>query len=287
MSTQTLVDPATRVYRTVNPATGEVVREFAPLSDNEAEALLARAHAAYSQWRETSVAERVRLFYRFADLVEENVDELARLTTSEMGKPLRQSVAETKMVTGIFRYYAEHGEELLADEETQAPGLGRLITRREPIGVVLGIEPWNSPMYQAMRAAAPNLMLGNTVLLKPSEIVAGTTLFFDHLFAEAGFPADVFQTALVSAKQVSAYIEDRRIRGVTLTGSDGAGAAIGEQAGRNIKPVVLELGGSDAFIVLDIRRCGEGREHGRRVSAHHRWPGLRLPEADHRHRCRG
>jgi succinate-semialdehyde dehydrogenase/glutarate-semialdehyde dehydrogenase len=251
MATQTSVDPATRAYRTVNPATGEVVREFAALDDSEAEALLARAHAAYLQWRETSVAERVRLFSRFADLVEENVDELARLTTLEMGKPLRQAVRETSMVTGMFRYYAEHGEELLADEETQAPGFGRFITRREPIGVVLGIEPWNSPMYQAMRAAAPNLMLGNTVLLKPSEISAGSTLFFDHLFTQAGFPADVYQTALVSTTQVSAYIADDRVRGVTLTGSDRAGSSVGEQAGRNIKPVVLELGGSDAFIVLD------------------------------------
>ena len=251
MTTQAVTDRANRVYRTVNPATGEVVREFAPLSDDQVEALLARAHAAYLTWRETPVADRAKLFLRFAELVEANTDELARLVTLEMGKPLAQSKGEPGTVVAMFRYYAEHGEELLADEETRVPGFTTVITRREPVGVVLGIEPWNVPLYQAMRATAPNLMLGNTVLLKPSEVSAGSTLFLDRLFTEAGFPADVYQTALVSTAQVSAYIADPRVRAVTLTGSDRAGAAVGEQASRNIKPVVLELGGSDAFIVLD------------------------------------
>jgi succinate-semialdehyde dehydrogenase/glutarate-semialdehyde dehydrogenase len=251
MTTQTSADQATRVYRTVNPATGEVVREFAPLTDDQAEDLLARAHAAYLSWRQTPITERVKLFTRFAGLVEANVDELARLVTLEMGKPLAQSKGEARTAAGMFRYYATRGEELLADEEVELPGFSKAVTRREPVGVILGIEPWNGPLYQAMRATAPNLMLGNTVLLKPSEVSAGSTLFFDHLFAEAGFPADVYQTALLSMAQVSSYIEDSRIRGVTLTGSDRAGSAVGEQAGRNIKPVVLELGGSDAFIVLD------------------------------------
>jgi succinate-semialdehyde dehydrogenase/glutarate-semialdehyde dehydrogenase len=251
MATNTLAHSASNVYKTVNPATGEIVREFAKLDDDEAQALLARAHAAYLNWRETPVAERARLFLRFADLVKSNAGELARLTTLEMGKPLAQSTAEVSLVRSIFRYYAERGEELLADEEVQVRGSIRAITRREPVGVVLGIEPWNGPLYQAMRATAPNLMLGNTVLLKPSEVSAGSTVLFDQLFAEAGFPADVYQTALVSQAQVSAYIADPRVRAVTLTGSDRAGSAIGEQAGRNIKPVVLELGGSDAFIVLD------------------------------------
>jgi succinate-semialdehyde dehydrogenase / glutarate-semialdehyde dehydrogenase len=251
MTTQAVADPANRVYRTVNPATGEVVKEFAPLSDDQAQALLVRAHAAYLTWRETPVADRAKLFLRFAELVEANAGELARLVTLEMGKPLAQSKGEPGTVVAMFRYYAERGEELLADEETQVPGFTTVITRREPVGVVLGIEPWNVPLYQAMRATAPNLMLGNTVLLKPSEVSAGSTLFLDHLFTEAGFPADVYQTALVSTAQVSAYIADPRVRAVTLTGSDRAGSAVGEQASRNIKPVVLELGGSDAFIVLD------------------------------------
>jgi succinate-semialdehyde dehydrogenase/glutarate-semialdehyde dehydrogenase len=150
----------------------------------------------------------------------------------------------------MFGYYAEHGERLLADEEVSVPGFTRAITRREPVGVVLGIEPWNGPLFQAMRATVPNLMLGNTVLLKPSELAAGSTEFFDHLFDDAGFPADVYQTALISAAHVSSYIADPRLRAITLTGSDRAGAAVGEQAGRHIKPIVLELGGSDPYIVL-------------------------------------
>lgn len=251
MTSPTFVDPATRAYRTVNPATGEVLREHDTLSDEAAESALARAHAAFGVWRDTPLPERVRLFRRLAELIDANAGELARLTTLEMGKPLAQSAAEISIASSIFRYYADHGEELLADEETSIPGLHKAVVRREPVGVVLGIEPWNGPIFQAVRATAPNLMLGNTVLLKPAEISAGSTLFLDHLFAEAGFPPDVYQTTLVSTAQVSAYIADPRIRAVTLTGSDRAGSAVGEQASRHIKPVVLELGGSDAFVVLD------------------------------------
>ncbi|MEV8359908.1 aldehyde dehydrogenase family protein [Microbacterium sp. NPDC076895] len=249
MTTQTT--STVRGYRTVNPATGELIRQFPTLSDGEAEELLARAHSAFLTWRETPIGERVRLFGVFADLLEANSDELARLESLEMGKPFVQSKGSNRIAASMFRYYAENGEALLADQELEIPGFTRAVTRREPIGVILGIEPWNGPQYQAMRATAPNLMLGNTVLLKPASISAGSTSYFDHLFDEAGFPPHVFQTALVSAAQISGYISDDRLRGVTLTGSDRAGSLIGEQAGRHIKPVVLELGGSDAFIVLD------------------------------------
>ena len=243
--------PTKRAYATVNPATGEVVREFPTLTNEEAEATLANAHEAFLSWRETPVAERVRLFRRAADVIDANTAELARLTTLEMGKPLDQSVFEVGLAPQMFRYYADNGEELLRDEEITVPGFSRMITRREPIGVVLGIEPWNGPTYQAMRATVPNLMLGNTVLLKPSEVSAGSTVFLGELLARAGFPPNVYQTALVSTEQVSAYIADPRLRAVTLTGSDRAGSAVAAQAGKHIKPVVLELGGSDAFIVLD------------------------------------
>jgi succinate-semialdehyde dehydrogenase/glutarate-semialdehyde dehydrogenase len=241
----------TRTYRTVNPATGELVREFAPLSDEDAERLLVQSHGAYGSWRLTKPTERAKLLATFADLVESNAEELAALVTTEMGKPLAEARDETHTAAEMFRYYAAHGEELLADEHVDVPGFARSLIRRESLGVVVGIEPWNGPLYMAMRVAAPNLMLGNTVLLKPAEICASSTMFFDHLFVEAGFPPYVFQTALVSVPQISAYISDRRVRAVTLTGSDRAGSSIGEQAGRNVKPVVLELGGSDAFIVLD------------------------------------
>jgi succinate-semialdehyde dehydrogenase / glutarate-semialdehyde dehydrogenase len=239
------------VYRTVNPATGQVVREFTALDDDGAQARLARAHAAYLGWQRVPIADRVRLFTRFAGLMQDRCDELARQVTLEMGKPLTQSRREVGQAASMFRYYAEHGQELLADREVQVAGLGRAVTRREPVGVVIGIEPWNAPLYQAMRATAPNLMLGNTVLVKPAELCAGSTLALDGLFSEAGFPADVYQSVLVSPAQVSEYIADPRVRGVTLTGSDRAGSAVGGQAGRHVKPVVLELGGSDAFIVLD------------------------------------
>lgn len=242
MSVAAVVDATSRVYRTVNPATGEVVREFTWLTDRQAEELLARAHVAYLAWRKTPIAERARLFDRFVELVEENVDELARLVTLEMGKPLAQSEWEVGTAARMFTYYAEHGETLLADENCEVPGFARAVTRREPIGVVLAIEPWNGPLYQAARATAPNLMLGNTVVVKPSEVSAGSTLFLDHLFAEAGFPAYIYQTALITTDQVATFIKDDRVRAITLTGSDRAGSAVGEQASRNIKPVVLELG---------------------------------------------
>ena len=251
MTIQAAVDPAARTYRTVNPATGEVLHEFAPLDDSEVVASIERAHDAYLAWRRTPLSERIALFRRMASLVEERGDELARLATVEMGKLLAISKGEVSTVAAIFRYYADNAPELLADEEVAVPGFSRAFIRREPVGVVLGIEPWNVPLYQAMRATIPNLMLGNTVLLKPSEISAGSTLALDGLFSEAGFPPSVYQTVLLSTAQASTVIADERVRAVTLTGSDRAGSAVAEQAGRHIKPVVLELGGSDAFVVLD------------------------------------
>jgi succinate-semialdehyde dehydrogenase/glutarate-semialdehyde dehydrogenase len=256
MTTLPQVDPSARVYRTVNPSTGEVVREFGPLTDAEAVGLLTRAHEAFLGWREVSVQEKVGLFRTFIDVYERYVDEFARLATLEMGKAIGQSRLEAGIVTQMFEYYAANAQDLLKDQPVTVPGFSQAFTRREPVGVVLGIEPWNGPMFQAMRATVPNLMLGNTVLLKPSELAAGSTELFDKVFAEAGFPANVYQTALVSTEQVSTYIADPRVRAVTLTGSDRAGAAVAEQAGRHITPVVLELGGSDAYIVLDSADVG-------------------------------
>jgi succinate-semialdehyde dehydrogenase/glutarate-semialdehyde dehydrogenase len=251
MSTNAAVDVTQRVYRTTNPTTGEILHEWAQMSDDESSGLLRSAHDAFLEWRHVPVADRVTKFTHMADLIDSHTDALARQVTTEMGKPLAHSVAETGRAASIFRYYAEHGEALLADEALDVPGFARGVLRREPMGVVVGIAPWNGPMYQAMRVAAPNLMLGNSVILKPAEITAGSTLMLDELFAEAGFPSGVYQTGLLTTDQISALIADQRVRAVTLTGSDRAGSAVGEQAGHHIKPVVLELGGSDAFIVLD------------------------------------
>lgn len=240
-----------KAYRTVNPATGEVVEEFAALDDSQAEALLARAHAAFQVWSVTPIAERVEIFRRMRDLIMKNADEIGHMISVEMGKPVAQGVQEVQGGAMMFGYYADHGPELLKETPVEVSYFSRTFTRKEPIGVVLGIEPWNAPAYQAMRATAPNLMLGNTVLLKPAESTARSTLRFDALFDEAGFPPGVYQTSLLTTDKVSELIADPRVRAVTLTGSDRAGSIVGKQATAAIKPVVLELGGSDAFIVLD------------------------------------
>ncbi len=238
-------------YHTLNPATGELLKEFATLTDNEADALLDRAHQAYLEWRAVPLSRRVEIFRKFADLMDANIDRFGHQITLEMGKPLSEGKAEAGLPGMIFRYFADHAEEMLAERDIKVEGFSRVYTRLEPVGVALAIEPWNGPLYQSMRAAAPNLILGNAVIMKPAEIVAGSTLMMDELFAEAGFPPHVYQSALVSREQISRFIADPRVRAVALTGSDRAGSVIGEQAGRHIKPVVLELGGSDAFIVLD------------------------------------
>ncbi|MFJ9390848.1 aldehyde dehydrogenase family protein [Nocardioides sp. NPDC101246] len=240
-----------RTYRTQNPATGELLREYPFVEDGELEERLAKAHSAYLAWRDVPVAEKVALFLKVADLIEAKLPELAHQTTLEMGKVLPHSLMEGAGAVEMFRYYAKYGEELLADEPIDVPNFSKVVLRREAVGVVLGIEPWNAPLYQAMRATAPNLMLGNTVMVKPAEICAGSTLMYDEIFLEAGFPEGCYQTLLASTDQCSTLIADDRVRAVTLTGSDRAGSAVGAQAGEHIKPVVLELGGSDAFVVLD------------------------------------
>ncbi|WP_218191785.1 MULTISPECIES: aldehyde dehydrogenase family protein [unclassified Pseudomonas] len=238
-------------YRTFNPATGELLQEYATLNDARARLLLEEAHEAYLAWRSEPLSRRIELFRNLANIIDANIDRLARQITVEMGKPLEQAKFEVRMPSAMLRYYADHAVELLSDSPVAVSGFSRVYTRREPVGAIVCIEPWNGPLYQAMRAAAPNLMLGNTIVLKPAEITAGSTLMLEGLFTEAGFPESVFQVALASKEQIWNYIADPRVRGVTLTGSDRAGAVIGEQAGRHIKPMVLELGGSDPFIVLD------------------------------------
>jgi succinate-semialdehyde dehydrogenase/glutarate-semialdehyde dehydrogenase len=251
LDTQSGTETTRYFARTVNPATGEPLTAHPGLSDAAAEGAIARAHDAFGTWRQVPITERVHIFRRIADLVEARSDGISRLCSQEMGKPVAQSVLELSLVAAMYRYYADHGPALLADEEITVPGFRRTVVRRTPMGVVLGIEPWNAPLYQAMRAAAPNLMLGNTVLLKPSEITPGCTLLLDEILAEAGVPDGVYTTVLLSHEQAATAIADQRVRAVTLTGSDRAGEIVGASAGRHLKPAVLELGGSDAFIVLE------------------------------------
>ena len=234
---------------TTNPATGAVLREFDELTDAELDAKLARAVETWHSYRMTSYADRAALLRRAADLLDEETDRLARLAVVEMGKTLASAKAEVGKCAKGCRWYAEHTEALLADQPHPVEG-ARVFTHYEPLGPVLAIMPWNFPYWQVFRFAAPALMTGNVGLLKHASNVPQCALAIEDVLRRAGFPEGVFQTLLIGSGAVDAVIEDRRVRAVTLTGSEAAGRAVGATAGRTIKPSVLELGGSDAFIVM-------------------------------------
>lgn len=233
---------------TVNPATGEVVRRFEPLNDREIEDKLACADRAYQSYRRTGFADRARWLTRAAEILEADRDRLGRLMTLEMGKPITAARAEAAKCALACRYYVEHGERLLADE-TVDMGAGRACIKYQPIGAVLAIMPWNFPFWQVFRFAAPALMAGNVGLLKHASNVPQCALEIESVIRQAGFPSDVFQTLLIGSSQVERVINDPRVKAVTLTGSEPAGMQVASQAGRQIKKTVLELGGSDPFIV--------------------------------------
>lgn len=246
---------------TINPATGETLKTFEPHDDAEVERRVALADAAFKTYRRTSFAERAQLLERAADLLEADEAELGVTMTTEMGKPVSQARAEIRKCAGGLRYYAEHAERLLADEDV--PGTAakrRSFVTYQPIGPVLAVMPWNFPMWQVIRFAAPALMLGNVGLLKHASSVPQTALYLEDLFARAGMPAGVFQTLLIGSDKVEALVRDDRIKAATLTGSEGAGRAVAAVAGSEIKKTVLELGGSDPFIVMpsaDLDRAVE------------------------------
>jgi succinate-semialdehyde dehydrogenase/glutarate-semialdehyde dehydrogenase len=234
---------------TVNPATGETVAVFDPLSEIEIEQMLARAEAAFGSYRRTSHAQRARWMERAAAILEEDQDRFGRLVTTEMGKPLRSAIQEVVKCAWACRYYAEHAERLLADE-TVPTGAGLSYVRYQPLGPVLAVMPWNFPFWQVFRCAAPALAAGNVGLLKHASNVPQCALEIERIFLRAGFPEGVFQTLLVTSGQVARVLDDPRIRAATLTGSEPAGSQVAAQAGRRIKKTVLELGGSDPFIVM-------------------------------------
>jgi acyl-CoA reductase-like NAD-dependent aldehyde dehydrogenase len=237
-------------YATINPATGEVVQRFDTISDNDADRALTRAHEAYIGWRNVDLKERAAVLGRVADLFRQNATALAELTTLEMGKPVSQAKGEVELSAAIFEYYATKGQDLLADEVLDIAGSGRAIVRTAPIGALLGIMPWNFPYYQAARFIAPNLLLGNTILLKHAAICPQQALRLAGLLKEAGAPEWVYQNVFATTDQVATMIASPLLQGVSLTGSERAGSAVGELAGRHFKKAVLELGGSDPFIVL-------------------------------------
>jgi succinate-semialdehyde dehydrogenase / glutarate-semialdehyde dehydrogenase len=232
-----------------NPYTGRVLRRFRPFAWSKVERILAQSHRAAAQWRTTSFTERSRLMRRAAALLRERADELARLMALEMGKPIVDGRAEAQKCALCCEYYAEHAEQFLADEEVKTEARRSFISH-EPLGVVLAIMPWNFPFWQVVRFAAPALMAGNVGLLKHASNVPQCALALEKIFHDAGFPPATFRTLLVGTEVVGRLIEDDRVRAVTLTGSEPAGAQVAATAGAQIKKTVLELGGSDAFIVL-------------------------------------
>ena len=238
-------------YAVVNPATGETIKEYPTATAAEIEAALADTQQAYADWsRKTTVAERAALAQRAAELFEERKDELGAIINREMGKPLDQAIGEAEFSGGITAAFATNAEKWLADEQLEVEDGLKSFFRFQGIGVVLGIMPWNYPYYQVARFAVPNLILGNTVILKHAEQCPESALALEQIFLDAGFPKGAYVNVFASHEQISTIIADDRVQGVSLTGSERAGSIIGEQAGRALKKCVLELGGSDVFLVL-------------------------------------
>lgn len=237
-------------FSTINPATGQTLETFTELSDTELDAALQTAHDCYvSDWRQRSIAERAEVLMAAAEELRTNADEYAGYITLEMGKLLSTSQAEVGLSAAILDYYADRAEKLMAPQELpDAPGA---VVETEPIGVILGIEPWNFPYYQVARVVGPQLMAGNVVVLKHAESVPQCALAFQRVMEKAGAPRGAYTNVFASIDQVGRAIEDDRVAGVTITGSERAGAAVAERAGRSLKKVVMELGGSDPLIVLD------------------------------------
>jgi succinate-semialdehyde dehydrogenase/glutarate-semialdehyde dehydrogenase len=242
----------TSSYTVVDPATGAVAAEYPTATDATIDRALDAAATAHREWsRRTTVAERAKLLGRVAQLHNERVDELAAIIQREMGKPLDQAVGEVEFSAAIYQYYADNAERFLADEPIDLlDGQGHALIRRQPIGVLLGVMPWNYPYYQVARFAGPNLVLGNTIVLKHAPQCPESAAALQEVFAEAGFPEGAYVNVYATNEQVADMIADPRVQAVSFTGSERAGAAIAEQAGRQLKKVVLELGGSDPFIVL-------------------------------------
>ena len=234
---------------TINPATGETLATFKPLSTSEIEQKLELAVTTFGSERKTPFAERARRMLKAAQILERDKEKFAHLMTLEMGKPYKAAVAEALKCTTACRYYAENAEQILADEVIET-GAKKTFIRYRPIGPILAVMPWNFPFWQVIRFAAPALMAGNVGLLKHASNVPQCALAIEGIFLEAGFPAGAFQTLLIGSQQVDAILNDPRVVAATLTGSEQAGIEVGIAAAKRIKKVVLELGGSDPFIVM-------------------------------------
>jgi succinate-semialdehyde dehydrogenase/glutarate-semialdehyde dehydrogenase len=250
---------------TVNPANGETLKTYEPMGEEELERRLQLAEATFRTYRTTSFADRAQLLNKAADLLEEDQGEIGRVMTTEMGKPVKQARAEAAKCAKAMRWYAENAERLLADEEpaesdVRDSGASRVRVRCRPLGPVLAVMPWNFPLWQVIRFAAPALMAGNVGLLKHASNVPQTALYLEDLFHRAGFPEGCFQTLLIGSGAVDDILRDERVKAATLTGSEPAGRAVAATAGEMIKKTVLELGGSDPYVVMpsaDLDRAAE------------------------------
>src|SRR5580704_5379198 len=238
-------------YKVTNPATGKVESEYPEATDAEISDLLARTASAYASWKTTDLARRAEIIARVGQLHAERAEELGAIITREMGKPSRQAVGEVLFTASIYKYYADNAARLLQDQPLESNTPGTAVVRKTSIGPILGIMPWNYPYYQVARFAAPNLMIGNTVVLKHAPQCPESALAMEQIFRDAGLPQDAYINIFASNEQVAGMIADPRIAGVSVTGSERAGSAVAAVAGQNLKKVVLELGGSDPFIVLD------------------------------------
>ena len=237
-------------YKVVNPATGQVESEFPTATDAEIESAVARVSAAHASWSSLPLEERAAVIHRVADLYDKRAEELAAIITREMGKATAEAVGEVEFSASIYRYYADNAATLLADESLPSDS-GNAVIRKAPIGALLGIMPWNYPYYQVARFAGPNLLAGNTVLLKHAPQCPESALVMEQIFREAGVPDDAYVNIFATNEQAATIIADPRVRGVSVTGSERAGTAVASLAGANLKKVVLELGGSDPYLVLE------------------------------------
>jgi succinate-semialdehyde dehydrogenase/glutarate-semialdehyde dehydrogenase len=236
--------------QTTNPATNKVLKSFDEMTDKQVDDAIAQSANTFQDWKKTSYTERSAVLSKVASLMRENKAALSTLITLEMGKILSQAEGEIELSADILDYYAKNGEAFLADEKLE-PELGEAFIRSSPIGVLLGVQPWNFPFYQVARFVAPNIIVGNTILLKHASMVPQCAIAIEELFKEAGAPIGLYTNLLISGKRASGIVSDKRIKGVSLTGSEAAGASLASEAGKNIKKSVLELGGNDALIVLE------------------------------------
>ncbi len=237
-------------YQSVNPFDGKVLKSFETFTDKQVESALETAENCYKKWRLTAFSDRAAIAHKAATIMRSRVDDFARPMALEMGKLINEARGEVALSADIIDYYAEHAEEFLA-VQTLTPALGEAHIESAPIGVIFGVQPWNFPYYQLARFAAPNLMAGNVVMVKHAASVPQCAIAFEKLWLEAGAPAGAYTNLLVSHEQVNDIIDDSRIKGVALTGSVEAGKSVAERAGQNMKKSTMELGGSDAFIVLE------------------------------------